>query len=308
MASTLIRGILETETIVAAFSISSNGTGGLVSVNESYNWVQVEGEDKFTKLCRKCGGSGNHWAIHQDNGVCYSCGGSGVESRTGQKTLAQLEQMLAAKAREFARKEAARLAICAERDARVARLAAAEPAIAELLQKTYDIENDVYSGAADVSALTRISPFLRDMAAQIHNAQGRDLTERQLEAVRKFTVARPSKTGAPVVEGRYEIVGEIVSAKLVENDFGTTRKIIVKLESGSRVYGSLASNLADELYNAWYDEKINKEGYSVQDFGGEFWLDSVVGKKVKFTATVERSSKDEDFGFFKRPTKAEVVA
>lgn len=295
------RGIVLTETLVAAFRINSDGTGGLVSEVSAggADWVQVEGSEKFTKLCRKCGGTGQHWAVHQDDGVCYSCNGSGVDHRTGTKTLKELEQKLAAKAREFARKEAARLAICAERDARVARLAAAEPAIADLLQKTYDNENEAYN-TGDYNVVSSTNKFLREMAAQIHNAQGRDLSERQLEAVRKFTVARPS-TGAPVVEGRYEMVGKVVSTKTVESDFGTGYKMLVELADGQRVFGSIPNNLWSEVeFLGGYRKLAWDETDGV--------MKKLVGMELKFTATVERSSKDESFGFFKRPTKASVVA
>lgn len=92
------------------------------------------------------------------------------------------------------------------------------------------------------------------------------------------------KPASPLVEGRYEITGEIVSTKSQESDYGWTWKMLVKMEDGNKVWGTIPESL--------------------------FCLDvaNAKGERVTFTATVERSRDDENFGFFKRPTKATVVS
>lgn len=79
-------------------------------------------------------------------------------------------------------------------------------------------------------------------------------------------------------EGRYEIVGTVISVKFQESDFGTTLKMLVKHEDGWKVWGTVPSIL-----------EVNK------------------GDVVKFKATVQLSKDDPKFGFFKRPACAEVV-
>jgi len=88
-----------------------------------------------------------------------------------------------------------------------------------------------------------------------------------------------------VIEGRIEICGRVVSTKWVENNFsyhgGSVLKIVVRDNRGFKVWGTCPSAIASDV------EK---------------------GTKVTFTATVTKSDKDEDFGFFKRPTCKKVAA
>lgn len=87
----------------------------------------------------------------------------------------------------------------------------------------------------------------------------------------------------PLVEGRIELVGKILNIKTVENAYGFALKMILQLADGNKVYGTLPKALAD-------DESCNR------------------GSEVKFVAKVARSDDDEHFGFFSRPSKAELLA
>lgn len=78
--------------------------------------------------------------------------------------------------------------------------------------------------------------------------------------------------------GRVVLVGEVVGRKTVEGDYGPTTKITIRLENGARVFGTEPSS-----------------------------IDVRRGDLVRLTATVEASRDDASFGFYKRPTKAEVV-
>lgn len=83
----------------------------------------------------------------------------------------------------------------------------------------------------------------------------------------------------PVVEGRIEITGEVLSTKWQENDFGGREVMTVADDRGFLVWGSVPSAIS------------NVER----------------GDRVTFTATVEKSDRDECFGFFKRPSKADFI-
>jgi len=100
-------------------------------------------------------------------------------------------------------------------------------------------------------------------------------SEIEFDAKREAEAAKLADA-APLAEGRYEIVGEIVSIKTGENDFGFWTKMLVKMEDGNKVYGTVPSALGTP-------ER---------------------GDRVSFTARVEPSKDDEHFGFFSRPTKA----
>jgi hypothetical protein len=96
--------------------------------------------------------------------------------------------------------------------------------------------------------------------------------EQTRQAERAIQVAN----GTPVVEGRIQITGTVISTCVRETDYGLTLKAVVLDDRGFKVWGTVPSS--------------NDE-----------WI---AGDKVAFTATVERSDKDEMFGFYKRPTKA----
>lgn len=89
---------------------------------------------------------------------------------------------------------------------------------------------------------------------------------------------KAANPAGPAPLGRQVVEGEIVSLKTVEGDYGTTFKMLVKLDNGAKVWGTEPSSISPER-----------------------------GDRVQFTATFEPSAADESFGYFKRPTKAAVL-
>lgn len=97
------------------------------------------------------------------------------------------------------------------------------------------------------------------------------------QAVREAEQAAKVERGATVTAGRQVIEGEVTSTKWQENGFGGSLKM--RVVNGDLAYwGSVPSSIEVEK-----------------------------GTRVRFTATVEPSSDDPSFGFFKRPSKAEVL-
>jgi hypothetical protein len=86
------------------------------------------------------------------------------------------------------------------------------------------------------------------------------------------------EAGVEVPVGRVVVEGVVLTTKWVDNDFGGSLKMLVQAEAGWKVWGTVPS--AIETYK---------------------------GDRVRFTATIERSDDDQTFGFYKRPTKAEVL-
>jgi hypothetical protein len=187
---------------------------------------------------------------------------------------------------KYIKDRAALQAAALENMTRKAAFRAAHPEVVELLE-TVDI-----SDRFDDS-------FLVSVARQ-YNSKG-ELSERQVEALEKLISRQRERDarreqerwelqGAPQLEeGRYEITGEIVSAKVVDGDYGMQVKMLVKLENGNKVYGSMPSNVEEEL---------GSDGIAAL---------RARPQPVRFTAQVERSRDDEHFGFFKRPTKAALL-
>lgn len=101
---------------------------------------------------------------------------------------------------------------------------------------------------------------------------------------RHLNPPQPKAPAAPVVKtacpvGRATITGTVISVDVKENDYGTRHVMTVRDDAGFTVWGSQPSALFPQR-----------------------------GDRITFTATVERSDRDESFGFFKRPTKATITA
>jgi hypothetical protein len=216
-----------------------------------------------------------------DNGICYQC--DGIKGALSTITVERAEKLWAGQQKAAAAKERKRLAVCAERDARVARLEASAPEVAAVLKAAYN-----YDGTG------RRNSFYEGLAAQVFNAEGRDLSENQVAAVKRGLAqqAESAANAVPVVEGRGQVTGEIVAIKTVETQFGSVTKVTIVDDRGFKVYGSLAAALVD--------------AFMAQD-SDEGWFAVAKGSRVSFVATVEASHDDKAFGFFARPTKAVVV-
>lgn len=129
-----------------------------------------------------------------------------------------------------------------------------------------------------------------------------ELSEKQLACVtrniereaewdkRKAEEAAKLVDTPPIENGRREVTGTVRSIKWQDNDFGGSFKMLVELEDGNKVWGTLPASLKGHDFNTGHD-----------DLGAD------TDDRVRFTATIERSTDDEHFGFFKRPTKATII-
>ena len=89
---------------------------------------------------------------------------------------------------------------------------------------------------------------------------------------------RANEVRVPCPIGRVTVVGKVVSVDSKDTDFGTRYVMTVRDDSGFTVWGSQPSA-----------------------------LDPSVGDRIEFTASIERSDRDECFGFYKRPSKARIL-
>ena len=104
--------------------------------------------------------------------------------------------------------------------------------------------------------------------------------------------ARANAESVPV--GKVIVEGVVVSTRLVESEYGSTLKMKVTTDAGWSVWGSVPKSLLG--YCEWDDDYVQR------------WVAGAeIGDRVRFTATIEPSADDRLFGFFKRPTKAEII-
>ncbi len=117
-----------------------------------------------------------------------------------------------------------------------------------------------------------VAAILRDMVR----------TERfQAErAIQDAERAAERATAEPVPTANGEVlVGEVVSTKLQENDYGVRVVMTVKEDRGFLVWGTVPAAI----------DGVEK------------------GDRVEFTANVKPSDRDDKFGFFSRPRKATIM-
>ena len=224
--------------------------------------------------CGRCGGSGSvSWGANvsgsrRRNGriesvpqVCFTCNGAGFKMRS-QANIDRCARNAERKTAQFV--------------AEVAAKAAADVAA----WVTWTAEHQDVITFLDTARAGEPGTFLFDMKWQVQNRQA--LTENQVAAVRRLMerIAADAAVSAPVVEGRIEVTGEVISTKVQDSVYGTTVKMLVRDDRGFKVWGTVPSALLGE---------------------------GVKGKRVAFSATVKVSDRDETFGFYQRPTKARLV-
>lgn len=126
----------------------------------------------------------------------------------------------------------------------------------------------VLAGVTDSKRMGLLVSLARAYANHLEHA------ERKVERERE----RADEVRVPCPIGRVTVIGKVVSVDSKDTDYGTRHVMTVRDDSGFTVWGSQPS----ALYPS-------------------------VGDRITFTASVERSDRDECFGFFKRPTKAQLL-
>lgn len=255
---------------------------------------QTGGDDHSSIFqCNHCG-TPIRWVVvvrHAPSGKNLAIGEQCADNRLGLT-----RDQFAAK---FIKDKAARDAAALERERIRTEFQAANP--------------DVVAFLAGVSTEwdSKDPEFLQSVKQQL-DKKG-ELSEGQVAAVQKFIASRQAKEEkrqaetalladvAPITEGRRQITGEIVSTKFQDSDFGDTLKMLVREDDGNKVWGTVPQNLQDMTRGThWFDEK-----------GMSQFTPAVVGElkghRVTFKATITASKDDPHFGFFKRPTGAELV-
>jgi hypothetical protein len=236
----------------------------------------AKGYKLWTFSCARCGGNGMYSSYH---GVCFECSGSGQvmgrlytpEKREALDVAADRRREQKAAKREADRVDAYKACIVQY------------PETYERMALIVD-EVTVDRDAAEA----RWGGFLVDIALKCYNggisSRQRDAFDRAFEGKLKFEAKKQedAATASPVIEGsKMTITGEVLVVKLQSSQYGETLKMLVRDERGFKVWGSVPRAICGE---------VDK------------------GSKVQFRAgTVEKSSDDPTFGFFKRPDQAKVV-
>lgn len=131
-----------------------------------------------------------------------------------------------------------------------------------------NLRSVVLAGVTDSKRMGLLVSLARAYDKHLEHAERKAERERE----------RADEVRVPCPVGRVTVVGVVVSVDTKDTDFGTRYVMTVRDDSGFTVWGSQPSA-----------------------------LDPSVGDRIEFTASVERSDRDECFGFYKRPSKARLL-
>lgn len=203
------------------------------------------------RTCLGCKGTGRHPSRHGFGyGICAACKGKGEKAAEKVTSIEALKAL-----------------------------------IKNLKKETGELSDQRWTEWAALPAETRAAVVVA--ANEAHGDFGESvrkglrtrgrLTPGQILALMKPKAPAAEKVSAkvvaPLTAGRQPIKGTVVSLKNVAGDYGMQLKMLVKLESGARVFGAVPAKIANTVK---------------------------AGDEVSLTATVQ--PKEADFGFFSRPT------
>lgn len=185
----------------------------------------------------------------------------------------------------------------ANRDERIAALVQENQSVAWLVENGSDVQTSEFLSDVRQKFLDngRLSP---GQVGAVERAKAGIERRKQWAAERAAKSAALVAAGVRAPEGRVEVEGEIVSARVQQSDFGDNVKIVVKTDAGWACWLTLPSSLGDSLR----DDNGNHL-YSLSETA-----DAVKGKRVRLTATLTRSPSDQTFAFGKRPAKASFIS
>lgn len=237
------------------------------------------------ETCDRCGGAGG-WE-GWPGFTCFKCGGHGVMPLRKRKFQAQPSTR--------AKRDAEQQAVMSERE-RAYRTALAE--LGEIGEALEAARQEVdFNEEREPS---RETFFRAELARKLYRFGS--LSDAQVDAVRRGIERQAERaaeiaSAGPFPEGRVLIEGEVVSDKWTEDrGYGSQHKMLVKLADGNKIYGTVPRTIEDACVNSWD-----------QQTGDVIPGMELRGAHVRFTATAERSRDDEHFGFYSRPTKAEIL-
>ena len=113
---------------------------------------------------------------------------------------------------------------------RIAEFVASRPGLEQAFQTNHQIVGDIYG------KLQRWGSISDAQVALVIKIAADEKTRKERDAARKATAK-------PVLAGRYQVEGTILSTKLVDSNYGSSLKMLVQLADGSRVWGTCPASL-----------------------------------------------------------------
>lgn len=227
---------------------------------------------KVSASCPKCGGAGRGpW--FQDGGICYRCNGADTKGHFSidKQTLYTGEKLADMNAKLDEKQKIREDKFIANSSEILSRFDALQPEFEDLANREVNQGKDgLFSDAQNQASYGRY-----DIAAW--------LVGNRLSAMEKMVASvrtrKEQSADLPEIEaGRVTVSGEIKSLKMTYSDYGQQEKMLVQMDCGNRLFGSVPKAIAG----------------------------CQIGDKVEFVGTVSVSENDSHLGFFSRPSQASV--
>lgn len=275
--------------------MSANISSITVTEHEFKGFTYISYNGEFFKGCRRCGGTG-HYSFNGFDSICYACGntaaklGDAFENEAAAQKWCHERSVRKAQA-DRKRAAAQQLKIDAA-EANSQALLAADPEVHAFLMSIV-IEDDTQANFATYEEWSaQAQPvklekdiFIRSMAEALRwVGQSKAFTPNMIAAVRKTMERRQAQAieaaAHPAPSGRVAVTGEITSTKVVDGDYGTTYKMLVKSDEGFKVWCSIPAALLETTTP-----------------------EEAKGRRITFTATLQPTQDDPSFAFGSRPSK-----
>lgn len=262
------------------------------------------------KSCSRCGGSGTYqWYTpsgHKAAGTCFKCHGygtgkeyqvvfdAGVSPAEQTKILRQEEERrIKAVQKKQEKEEKERLAYIEAREKRYKKLvmslpkasrdllfyAEQEPRKHAVLVKEYIFPQGIPNILSRIESLSMQSTGA--IAAEDRKALSKGA--RELKAALK---KRAEREPVPSGGGRMWFEGTVLNFYTQDSYYGSNRKMIFEDDRGFKLFGAPVKLGTD------------KQGWAIEGQKGD---------KIRFMATVDTARDDRYKGYYKRPTKGELI-
>lgn len=227
--------------------------------------------------CYRCGGAGGF--VQWPGYTCFRCGGNGTDPTERNWAFpvdwtAEMVDEFHEKREEKNRKARERRheKKLIQRETQMAKNIETYPTFIAVYQAIQEngwtgngFVNDIYGKAWEYD----LTPA---------QAEGAVLALQQDQEAAAVEAERMSSIPPIIERESVEIEGQVIAARWQDNQWGGGMKMLVELDTGQRLWGTVPSSLDD-----------------VEQ-----------GDRVAFTANVKPSGDDPTFGFFSRPRKGEI--
>lgn len=264
---------------------SADAKAAYKAAKAAYKALADEAEYKgVTDTCGRCGGEGG-W-VGWPGFTCFDCGGYGLMPYK----RVRFQAMPPTRAKREAEWRAKAEAEAAKRGENWLAFEAAYPAEAKWLAENVKTYDELAADDEDGEGYDSFFSGLKEKARKYGS-----LSEKQVACITREMAKREAEANArDFPRGTVEVEGEIVSLPQTNGWNGSTKTNMLVALAGEFLGNRVMGTIPEKVWDAMSDGENYSRG-------------SLIGSRVRFTATFKMSDRDDHFGFYKSPKRVEVT-